>query len=133
MNWASPHGLPVKARLWCRLVPQVDVKDTSLMPVRVPPLTDYFGFTVGTLSQRGAVYASPRTSSCPSTLVYRHFNSWATNSDWSVGLPDDDEAVCLAAGSPRRHSSDLIDTLIEAVVATFLAPAGSAQSQSPVP
>eukprot|EP00803_Ostreobium_quekettii_P000122 evm.model.scf_11.1 EVM.evm.TU.scf_11.1 scf_11:136-8515(+) len=78
---------------------QVDVKDSSLMPVRIPVLTDYFGFTLGALSERGAVYASPRTASCPSTIVYRHFNSWTTNSDWSVGLPEDDEAMCLAAGT----------------------------------
>jgi chromosome transmission fidelity protein 4 len=34
----------------------------------------------------------------PSMLAYRHFDAWADNSEWSVGLPAGEEAECIAAG-----------------------------------
>eukprot|EP00887_Chlorella_sp_A99_P000454 scaffold17.g454.t1 len=51
-----------------------------------------------TPAPQGALYASPSSKEAPSTLVYRPFESWAANSDWSLGLPAGEEAVCVATG-----------------------------------
>ena len=66
---------------------------------RIPLLTDFFGFTLGSLGEHGALYASPASSDAPSTVVYRPFDQWAPNSDWSFGLPAGEEASCIAAGA----------------------------------
>ena len=50
--------------------------------VRVPTMTDYFGFTMGAMSERGSVFASPRKGEKnPSMILYRPFSSWASNSE----------------------------------------------------
>ncbi len=48
--------------------------------------------------EQGALYASRSSADAPSTLVWRPFDSWAANSDWSLGLPAGEEACCVAAG-----------------------------------
>jgi chromosome transmission fidelity protein 4 len=78
---------------------EVAFHDTARVRRRVPLLTDFFGFTLGALGERGAFYASPASSDAPSTLVYRPFDAWAPNSDWSLGLPEGEEAECIAAGT----------------------------------
>lgn len=56
------------------------------------------------LSQRqaphpqGALYASPATDDAPSTILYRPFAPWASNSDWMMQLPRPEQARCVAAG-----------------------------------
>jgi chromosome transmission fidelity protein 4 len=78
---------------------EVAFHDTARVRRRVPLLTDFFGFTLGALGERGAFYASPASSDAPSTLVYRPFDAWAPNSEWSLGLPEGEEAECIAAGT----------------------------------
>ena len=78
---------------------EVSFHDTSRIRRRVPLLTDFFGFTLGTLGEAGALYASPASSDAPSTIVYRPFDAWAPNSEWSLGLADGEEAECIAAGA----------------------------------
>ncbi|KAL4519312.1 hypothetical protein Ndes2437B_g05172 [Nannochloris sp. 'desiccata'] len=78
---------------------EVAFHDTARVRRRVPLLTDFFGFNLGSLGERGAFYASPASSDAPSTLVYRPFDAWAPNSEWSLGLPEGEEAECIAAGT----------------------------------
>lgn len=78
---------------------EVSFHDTSRGYRRVPLLTDFYGFTLGTLGERGALYASPASTDAPSTLVYRPFDAWAPNSEWSLGLAEGEEAECVAAGA----------------------------------
>jgi chromosome transmission fidelity protein 4 len=78
---------------------EVAFHDTARVRRRVPLLTDFFGFNLGALGERGAFYASPASSDAPSTLVYRPFDAWAPNSEWSLGLPEGEEAECIAAGT----------------------------------
>ena len=47
---------------------------------------------------QGALYGSRSSADAPSTLVWRPFDAWAANSDWSLGLPAGEEACCVAAG-----------------------------------
>lgn len=66
---------------------------------RVPHLTDYFGFTLASLGERGVLYGCPETGDSASMLVYRPFEAWAAHSDWSVGLPAGEAVAALAAGA----------------------------------
>ncbi|KAJ9533673.1 hypothetical protein QJQ45_026735, partial [Haematococcus lacustris] len=65
---------------------------------RVPLLTDFYGFTLGALGERGVAYGCPPTPEAPSMLVYRSFDAWAANSDWTTGLPAGESVVALAVG-----------------------------------
>lgn len=60
---------------------QIDFHDTSSGP-RVPAMTDYFGFTMASLNEKGSVFANPcKGEKNMSTLMYRPFSSWANNSE----------------------------------------------------
>lgn len=60
---------------------QVEFHDTG-RGVRVPSMTDYFGFTMAAMNETGSVFASPRKGEkSPSTILYRPFSSWASNSE----------------------------------------------------
>lgn len=63
------------------VVLQVEFHDTG-RGVRVPSMTDYFGFTMAAMNETGSVFASPRKGEkSPSTILYRPFSSWASNSE----------------------------------------------------
>lgn len=67
---------------------------------RVPSMTDYFGFTMASLSESGSVFGSPQKGEKnPSTLMYRPFSSWANNSEWSMRFPMGEEVKAVALGS----------------------------------
>ncbi len=81
------------------MMPQVVFHNSGRMRGRVPLLTDYYGFTLGALGDRGALYASPASSVVPAAmLVFRPFEQWAAHSDWSAALPEGEEVLCLASG-----------------------------------
>ncbi|GAB4860926.1 Protein ENHANCER OF LHP1 1 [Ancistrocladus abbreviatus] len=74
---------------------EIDFHDTSQGP-RVPPMTDYFGFTMASLNENGSVLANPRKGEKHlSTLMYRPFKSWANNSEWSMRFEEEVKAVAL--------------------------------------
>lgn len=77
---------------------EVSFHDTSLHRKRIPLLNDFYGFSMGSLGLAGALYASPASEHAPSTLVFRPFDSWATNTDWTFGLPKREEAIGTAVG-----------------------------------
>ena len=66
----------------------------------MPSMTDYFGFTMAALNERGSVFANPQKGDkTPSTIMYRPFNSWTSNSEVRL------EVFCLklpgtCVGSP---------------------------------
>ncbi|GAA0156858.1 chromatin/chromatin-binding, or -regulatory protein [Lithospermum erythrorhizon] len=77
---------------------EVDFHDTSSGP-RVPAMTDYFGFTMASLNEDGSVFANPcKGEKHMSTLMYRPFSSWASNSEWSMRF-EDEEVRAVALGS----------------------------------
>lgn len=124
----SRPPIPALPALW-----QVTFHDTSRMRKRIPLLSDFFGFTCGSLGDKvggrtpvlpfacsllslsghafqpalyffalssnpcplpppppqGALYASRSSPESQSTVVYRPFESWAPNSDWSLTLPSE--------------------------------------------
>lgn len=71
--------LPEKYDLLCDW--QVDFHDTG-RGLRVPSMTDYFGFTLAAMNEKGSVFANPKKGDkIPSTIMYRPFNSWTNNSE----------------------------------------------------
>ncbi|KAJ7538304.1 hypothetical protein O6H91_11G042800 [Diphasiastrum complanatum] len=77
---------------------EVEFHDIS-RGMRVPALTDYFGFTMAALNEKGHILASPCAGKDQLSMVmYRPFNSWANNSEWSMRLPPDEEAKAVAIG-----------------------------------
>ncbi|KAJ0988269.1 hypothetical protein J5N97_006625 [Dioscorea zingiberensis] len=78
---------------------EVDFHDTGRGP-RVPSMTDYFGFTMASLSENGSIFANPcKGDKNTSTLMYRPFSSWANNSEWSMRFEAEEiKAVALGNG-----------------------------------
>ncbi|GLI69517.1 hypothetical protein VaNZ11_014153 [Volvox africanus] len=85
--------------------------DSSRFSARVPLLTDYYGFDRASLGEKGVLYASPPTKGdapqeggasgdmgVPAMVMFRPFDPWAPNSDWTAPLPPGEEALCLATG-----------------------------------
>ena len=68
---------------------------------RVPTITDYHGYDIGVLGERGCALASPGKSEGeaprPSSTVA--YESWAHTSEWRVTLPAGERATSLAAGA----------------------------------
>ncbi|KAL8474796.1 hypothetical protein ACS0TY_031289 [Phlomoides rotata] len=77
---------------------EIDFHDTSSGP-RVPAMTDYFGFTMASLNEKGSAFANPcKGDKNMSTLMYRPFSSWANNSEWSMRF-EGEEVRAIALGS----------------------------------
>ncbi|GAB4845347.1 hypothetical protein Ancab_038755 [Ancistrocladus abbreviatus] len=75
---------------------EIDFHDTCQGP-RVPPMTDYFCFTMASLNENGSILANPHKGEKHlSTLMYRPFKSWANNSKRHVISPEG--SVVIAAG-----------------------------------
>ncbi|KAL5098528.1 hypothetical protein RYX36_002855 [Vicia faba] len=77
---------------------EIDFHDTGSSP-RVPSMTDHFGFTMAALNENGSVFANPcKGEKNMSTLMYRPFSTWASNSEWSMRLEGEEvKAVALGA------------------------------------
>lgn len=77
---------------------EIEFHDTGSSP-RVPAMTDYFGFTMASLSETGSVFANPcKGEKNMSTLMFRPFSSWASNSEWSMRL-EEEEVKAVALGN----------------------------------
>ena len=67
---------------------------------RVPTITDYHGYDIGVLGERGCALASPgKSEGGAATVFYRPYESWAHTSEWRVTLPAGERATSLAAGA----------------------------------
>ncbi|GLC67606.1 hypothetical protein PLESTF_000580000 [Pleodorina starrii] len=90
---------------------EVVFHDSSRFSSRVPLLTDYYGFERASLGEKGVLYSSPATKGdspsegaggeggeggVPAMVMFRPFDPWAPNSDWTAPLPAGEEALCLA-------------------------------------
>ncbi len=92
--------------------------DASRFASRVPLMTDYYGFDRAALGDKGVLYSSPPTrgsggsgaeaagvlgseadpDAVPGMLMFRPFEQWAPNGEWTAALPPGEEALCLAVG-----------------------------------
>ncbi|XP_054806896.1 protein ENHANCER OF LHP1 1 isoform X1 [Prosopis cineraria] len=77
---------------------EIDFHDTGSSP-RVPSMMDHFGFTMAALNENGSVFANPcKGEKNMSTLMYRPFSSWASNSEWSMRF-EGEEVKVVALGT----------------------------------
>ncbi|KAK9868467.1 hypothetical protein WJX84_006627 [Apatococcus fuscideae] len=76
---------------------EVTFHDTSRSRKRIPILNDFYRFHLASLSDKGALYASNASPDSPAMVVYRPFEAWAPNSDWSLPLPEGESPVAVAA------------------------------------
>jgi chromosome transmission fidelity protein 4 len=61
-------------------------------------ITDYYGFTMGALGEHGCAFASAgsrSTGGSRSTVLYKPFQSWVPNAEWTHQLPEGEEACGL--------------------------------------
>ena len=58
--------------------------------------TDHHNYSLACLGSRGALFASISNDSEPSTLYYKTFDSWSSNSDWNLSLSDGENVKCMA-------------------------------------
>ncbi|KXS12667.1 WD40 repeat-like protein [Gonapodya prolifera JEL478] len=86
----------------------VEFHDRSAM--RPFSFTDHYNFTLGTLGDRGALFACPSIQGNPSTVVYRPFDTWASKGDWTIQLNSNENvvAICLTTsgavvGTDQRY------------------------------
>ncbi|EIW71228.1 hypothetical protein TREMEDRAFT_28047 [Tremella mesenterica DSM 1558] len=61
---------------------------------------DHHKYSMASIGEQGVIYACPADGDQPSQIYYRPYDSWASQGDWSMGLPLGEEAVCVAAGGP---------------------------------
>ena len=61
---------------------------------------DHTGYTMASLGEQGIAYAAPTSEDGPSTINYRPYDSWATQSDWTQTFPAGESATCIAVGGP---------------------------------
>ena len=80
-------------------IAEVNFHDTSLHRKRIPLLNDFYGFHVGSLGSAGALYASLSTMEAPSTVHFTPFDAWTSNAEWTLPLPQGEDAVGVAVGA----------------------------------
>ena len=69
---------------------------------RVPTITDYHGYDIGVLGERGCALASPgKSEGGAATVFYRPYESWAHTSEWRVTLPAGERATSPPPRAPR--------------------------------
>ncbi|CAM6122605.1 unnamed protein product [Calypogeia fissa] len=77
---------------------EVEFHDTS-RGHRMPAMTDFNGFTMAALSEKGSILSNPQKGDkTPSSLVYRPCSSWTSNSEWSMRFPLGEEVRAVAVG-----------------------------------
>ncbi|OCF45863.1 chromosome transmission fidelity protein 4 [Kwoniella heveanensis CBS 569] len=59
---------------------------------------DHNKYTLASLGEQGIVYAATSEADQASTIYYRPYDSWASQSDWSLSLPLGEDAIAVAAG-----------------------------------
>lgn len=72
----------------------VDFHDKSSDFSRPFHFTDHLKYTLGYLGERGALFASKATYENPSTVFYRPFQTWSGKGDWTIQLPQSENAIC---------------------------------------
>ncbi|KAG6556808.1 hypothetical protein Mapa_001755 [Marchantia paleacea] len=63
------------------------------------------------LGERGSVLANPQRDKTPSTLIYRPFASWASNSEWSMRFTPAEEVKAVAVGNGWVAAATSLDYL----------------------
>jgi chromosome transmission fidelity protein 4 len=65
---------------------------------------DHNKYTLASLGEQGIVYAAPTQDGHPSVVYYRPYDSWASQSDWTINLPAGESVQSVAAGGEGQDS-----------------------------
>ncbi|KAE8539030.1 hypothetical protein D1P53_005400 [Cryptococcus gattii VGV] len=68
---------------------------------------DHNKYTLASLGEQGIVYACPAEGDQPSLVYYRPYDSWTSQSDWTLNLLPGENIVCLAAGGPANPETGM--------------------------
>ena len=67
---------------------------------RIPTITDYYGYTMGVIGEKGCALASPmKESEAESMLYFRAYESWSNDSEWKISMPAGEDILAIATGS----------------------------------
>ncbi|KDD73079.1 hypothetical protein H632_c2559p0, partial [Helicosporidium sp. ATCC 50920] len=80
-------------------VVEVAFHDTSKHRKRLPLISDFLGFGLATLGDKGVLLASRWTSEAAATVQFKPFDAWSSNAEWSATLEHKEHPVSLALGS----------------------------------
>ncbi|WWC86877.1 uncharacterized protein L201_001756 [Kwoniella dendrophila CBS 6074] len=73
---------------------------------------DHNKYSIASLGEQGIVYASKSEADSPSTVYYRPYDSWASQSDWSVSLLPGEDAIAVAAGGGSNAEGGLGSVIV---------------------
>ncbi|OWZ76111.1 chromosome transmission fidelity protein 4 [Cryptococcus neoformans Tu401-1] len=68
---------------------------------------DHNKFTLASLGEQGIVYACPAEGDQPSLVYYRPYNSWTSQSDWTLNLLPKENVMCVTAGGPANPETGM--------------------------
>ncbi|ORX33917.1 hypothetical protein BD324DRAFT_584077 [Kockovaella imperatae] len=77
---------------------------------------DHSGYTMASMGEQGIIYGAPSDGDQASSIHYRPYDSWASQSDWTMQLLPGEDAICVAAGGASGSGSD--STMGSVIVAT---------------
>lgn len=73
---------------------------------------DHNKYTMASLGEHGIAYAAPSHDGQPSTVYYRPYDSWASQSDWTVSLLPDENALCVASGGGGSDGTGMSSVVV---------------------
>lgn len=82
----------------------IEIEFADINAHRAIRFNDYSGFTMAAMDNNGAIFASPEVKERggdvnASQLHYRHFDPWASQSDWTIALEEGESAEAVACGA----------------------------------
>jgi len=74
--------------------------------------------------EQGIAYAASSDGETPSTVYYRPYDSWASQSDWSVNLLPGEDALLVASGGAASDSMGSVIVATSKGFVRFLSSSG---------
>ena len=74
--------------------------------------------------EQGIAYGAPSIGETPSTIYYRPYDSWASQSDWSMSLLPGEDALLIGAGGAASKSMGSVIVATSKGFVRFLSSSG---------